>query len=643
VQFVKEVEQTTYTLSSQLLNAISLQSAYKIHDLEEKSQTYASESRDSVGETLESLKSEVRQQRQTLDSVRWAQYNQNHELGPQLPGEEKWSIYFITTLTCLSGSQTRGDMWADLQARGIAKQGGTISPPTLPKGVSWKDYNKMKTTADSMLQEMAYEDEKAMYPVAVKVMQTSIYALIKPKDTNTFVVDCHGSTVLRADVCVSQSNDPGLFAHLAYFPVEIKPHKKQPIPVKLAQPKSFSQILDYLIQLKAIQPYRSEFVGILTDFHETELITYSVSGDTVSVRTYKAASFTDAVLHADNLSRRQLKSIPNIYPQAFNGPFVISNVSKKHFLISYPLAKAPLPPLSASHPLPSMSPLPSVSHPPPSASRPKPKTRSTSKKIDEKAKEEAEESIGEWLRPMLHTESKRYMIKWAHAPGANVEAEVQNLKKVISLNCTNLPQLVWMDPSLHRGFGIVPVGRPIGPGELPGTCRNIVTGLLNGLKYIHDAGLVHRDIRLGNLVLIPSSAKPVKKVDEGASADVGGDQVVIVDFETAVAVGEHVDYEGGYICWPHRLLENGETRYVPEPSDDLHACILVVLHLLFPSRFGIFRASNISHMSSTEEKTNLLRLWTSLTLSKHWATFVTAAQQKDYNTLNDMADLFCSV
>jgi hypothetical protein len=99
-----------------------------------------------------------------------------------------------------------------------------------------------------------------------------------------------------------------------------------------------------------------------------------------------------------------------------------------------------------------------------------------------------------------------------------------------------------------------------------------------------------------------------------------------------------------YICWPKQLLESNMERYIPEPADDLFACILVVLHLLFPSRFNMFHQGSISNrMPRTRETTKLLELWNDIEKSKIWGPFVKAARPEKYDNLKGMADGFYSV
>ena len=122
--------------------------------------------------------------------------------------------------------------------------------------------------------------------------------------------------------------------------------------------------------------------------------------------------------------------------------------------------------------------------------------------------------------------------------------------------------------------------------------------------------------------------------------------IIIVDFKTSVFAdsSKEVIYEGGHICWPKQLLKSNMGCYIPELANDLFACILVVLHLLFPSRFNIFHVGSISiRMPQTPETTKLLQLWNDIEKSKIWKPFVEAARTKKYDNLKGMADVFRSV
>ena len=123
--------------------------------------------------------------------------------------------------------------------------------------------------------------------------------------------------------------------------------------------------------------------------------------------------------------------------------------------------------------------------------------------------------------------------------------------------------------------------------------------------------------------------------------------MVIIDYETAFdseATGNEVDYSGGYICWPRRLLQSGEQLYKPERADDLFACILVVLHLLFPRRFDEIDARNIGADGNQNPETlRVLQMWKDIESSRIWGQFYEAARDENYDRLLEISEVFSHV
>lgn len=204
----------------------------------------------------------------------------------------------------------------------------------------------------------------------------------------------------------------------------------------------------------------------------------------------------------------------------------------------------------------------------------------------------------------------------------SVANEIAVLKRLRDVHCPHLPEIVWT-PSGDRELGIVPVGEPIDFRGPQTTSRIIVQCLIDGLKFLHELGIVHRDIRPSNLIL-----EYTKKMVN----------VVIIDYETAVVVddvSQGVEYHGGFISWPKRLIETNTSQYVPEPEDDLLGAILLVLHMLFPLHFDGFRASHIRvggpQEKHSSETLKLLKLWGDIEKSRIWEPFVKAAKQKIMN------------
>ncbi|KAF7294807.1 putative serine/threonine protein kinase [Mycena indigotica] len=176
-----------------------------------------------------------------------------------------------------------------------------------------------------------------------------------------------------------------------------------------------------------------------------------------------------------------------------------------------------------------------------------------------------------------------------------------------------------------------PHGRPIGDKELPLTMRNIVQGVVDGLKYIHDCNIIHRDLRRSNVVLVKQQ---------------GHYQPMIIDFGCAVdADKKQILYEGSALAYPPRILSiNSPTLYDPTKGDDLFALILMVQTLLFPLSFSGFDVRKVEpSLERSRETQRLLDLWTALKSSSYWGQFYHAADRQDYNSLKEMSQPFVTL
>ena len=188
----------------------------------------------------------------------------------------------------------------------------------------------------------------------------------------------------------------------------------------------------------------------------------------------------------------------------------------------------------------------------------------------------------------------------------SVRKEFSILKEFQSSNCSHLPEIVW-SPSGGQQLGIVPSGKPIEFREAQSVSRKIVIQLMDGLEFLHNLGSVHQDICPSNLILHSSES---------------GINLVIIDYENAVLVKEvsnGVDYFGGFISWPIRLLKSNDSNYIPTPEDDL-------LHMLFPQHFGSFSASKIGTVDS-DKQLRLIKLWEDIEKSRVWGSFLKAANE----------------
>ena len=440
-----------------------------------------------------------------------------------------------------------------------------------------------------------------MYADIIEAIKKGLYK----DETGIFVVDTHSKGEFRADISVAHQEDDRLPYCLRYF-IELK------LPGKnLKTAENCGQILDYFNAVHEKQPYRSEFVAILSNFKNSWVfIAHYDHQNILTISERMADDIADAVVFADRTSNSQYSTrIPELDPR-FGSQYSILAVSRHHFLLS--LSQPKLSPTESLKP---------VSHT--HAHNTRGKVKSSSPEDDS------------WRNPSRHTvdPKRRFVLKVLHR-GTSVANEIAVLQKLRDAQCPHLPEIVWT-PSGDREFGIVPVGVPIDFREPQTTSRVIVQCLIDGLKFLHELGIVHRDIRPSNLILDYTKTMV---------------NVVIIDYETAVVVNDvsqGVEYCGGFISWPKRLIENNILRYIPKPEDDLFASILLVLHMLFPLHFDAFRANCIG-LSGPQEKPSketleLKRLWGDIEKSRIWEPFMKAAEARNYEMLKGMGDVFCHV
>jgi hypothetical protein len=355
----------------------------------------------------------------------------------------------------------------------------------------------------------------------------------------------------------------------------------------LISPENCGQMLDYFNMAHERQPHRSTFTAILSNFDVAFVFEADYRGDSVTIYRKAAPSLVDAIIFVDQLSRKQYQPIPAMNELLSSNYSFIDN-SKHHVLLSVPCPT------------------------------------SSSTGMQTKSRRAAENES--WRDPSRFPRSpNEFVLKMARGD-LDVANEIRMLKAIRDSQCRHLPELVW-SPKLNKELGIVPVGHPIDFQQPAKMFRRIVEGMVDGLQYLHSHNIIHRDIRPSNLI--------VHQMD-----------IVIVDFETSVFADSTTEaiYEGGHICWPKRLLESNTKHYIPEPADDLLACILVVLHILFPSRFDKFYMGGITiGMPRTPETTKLLELWNEIEKSQIWEPFAMAAKMLQYDKLKGMVDVFCSV
>ena len=138
--------------------------------------------------------------------------------------------------------------------------------------------------------------------------------------------------------------------------------------------------------------------------------------------------------------------------------------------------------------------------------------------------------------------------------------------------------------TLEDRLGFTPPGRPIDAK----TTRRVVLALTDGLAALHRAGIVHRDVKPGNLLLqsvnhAPAAQAPATEVR--TSLIEAGERVLIGDLGLAkdlVATPSEVTIIGG--TQGFQPPEQREPDAVISPAADVYAATAVVWRLLHGSR-----------------------------------------------------------
>ena len=343
------------------------------------------------------------------------------------------------------------------------------------------------------LKEKNWTKELDMYADFIGAIKDGFYK--GPK--SILVVDTHQHNDFPADVSVALYDDARLPYCVQYF-LEFK--------LPTIEPRTAThcgQILDYFNIAHEKQPYRSSFVGILSNYSTSWVYVVSFGGNGPKIDEYPCPTLADAIIFAELFTSESHAKIPSL-DKALNSKFSYLAIGKHYFLLSVTKQNTQTDNTVRGH-----------------------TTRQTAKKTFK------------WFPPRRHRmQLSQFVLKVTH-DNHPLDNEITILEKLRAGDCAHIPELVWTRG--NEELGIVPIGEPVLPGELAIVSRKIVQGMIKGLKYLHSQGIIHRDIRLSNLIL--------KRKNDDVD-------VVIIDYETAFdlkgnhSTGEEVRYSGGYICWP---------------------------------------------------------------------------------------------
>lgn len=174
----------------------------------------------------------------------------------------------------------------------------------------------------------------------------------------------------------------------------------------------------------------------------------------------------------------------------------------------------------------------------------------------------------------------------------------------------------------YQEFGIVPRGISLRASDNQTNWATVLVNVLDALEWLHSHRIIHRDVRLDNIIWVV-------------------DHAVLIDLGTAVDIscGDKVDFNGGYICCPPKLLGNLDGIYKPIPADDCLAVVMLVNTILFPSRWECFKSEQLEKPGSPET-IGMEKFWKSMAMSAIWGPFFEAGCNAKYADLKKMDQFF---
>lgn len=205
-----------------------------------------------------------------------------------------------------------------------------------------------------------------------------------------------------------------------------------------------------------------------------------------------------------------------------------------------------------------------------------------------------------------------------------------------------LPQLIFHSLDFQE-LGILPYGAAIDPGNSIFKWSPILKNILAALEWLHNHGIVHRDVRWDNVIYHEDRAI---LIDLGAAVFLDASnndpsqhvaQPTAEDTETEDYSGWQF-YSGGLICCPERVIGNFTDLYTPQPSDDCRSFVQMVNTLLWPKFWEGLRSEQVKDKDS-RLAVGLVKFWENLRSSRVWRRYVDAADDMDYKVLAEIVEL----
>lgn len=224
-----------------------------------------------------------------------------------------------------------------------------------------------------------------------------------------------------------------------------------------------------------------------------------------------------------------------------------------------------------------------------------------------------------------------YSMSFKSRAPRSVNNEIKILRRILGeknkrgeiLAGGRLPRIIYNTHDLNE-FGMLPRGRAIHPSNRLIDWGKVVVDVIDALAWLHHLSIIHRDVRLDNIVWDTDRAV---LIDLGAAVDMSNHD------------GSHVPFVGGYVCCPPGIIGHLGDSYIPRPADDCLAVVLLVNTILFPARWEQFRSAKLE-MAGSDETRILAQFWENLKVSEIWKQFFLAAWDSKYVELKKLVQFF---
>lgn len=431
------------------------------------------------------------------------------------------------------------------------------------------------TISDSRVQHLLdqkFSDEKEMYSPVLSLMKELFDRSPENGHQSVAVFDTHKNGFLNGlapDIAITLGDIKKADKMSVYCVVELK--------IGEIDDRAFGQVLEYLFALRQIQPKRHSIAALLSNLEQNYILILRMQGgDDFDIVQYNSVSLAQALTF--------IKTVILVQPMYFPA-------------------------------VPAFSPELGI--------------------MERRLGNPHHSAVGEFQIPhnIAHSSGKLTLtgvpktmaVKRAavHTPTAvEIENEISMLEAIRDGGgCHYLPELIYVAGD-RKEFGITPVGQSLDRNASwkHQDLRQILKEVLSGMQWLHTQNIIHRDIRLDNIV-------------------VAEDRACLIDLGNSIRRdGKPTEYAGGYVCCPVSLIGDMDKTYIPQFADDYMAFLLLISLLMFPTSGRGLTTTNL--MVNSDDSERVKEFWKEMKQSKFWGRYVKAAEEADGKIFEELFEVF---